>query len=178
MECAFCLPTKWSRWEKLPSSSRTAAKRALRCIFWKVQKRKSKNSSVPVWKRSSTFTRRFSDTAFRPPIIEDFVAIQLPTSWRYRLMRWGWPPQNRLARWGVTLLQYALALFALQIVILILHLPGSGIVQVVVVSTAILAIVLFGVAGFGWVRQKLLWRLRNRLIVTYVFVGVIPVILL
>ena len=29
-----------------------------------------------------------------------------------------------------------------------------------------------------WVRQKLLWRLRNRLIVTYVFIGVIPVILI
>src|SRR5438270_3189067 len=29
-----------------------------------------------------------------------------------------------------------------------------------------------------WVRQKLLWRLRNRLIVTYVFIGVIPVVLI
>ncbi len=29
-----------------------------------------------------------------------------------------------------------------------------------------------------WARQKLMWRLRNRLIVTYVFVGVIPVLLL
>jgi len=93
-------------------------------------------------------------------------------------MRWGWPPQTRLARWGVTLLQYALALFALQIVILILHLPGSGVVEAAVVSAAVLAIILFGIAGFGWVRQKLLWRLRNRLIVTYVFIGVIPVLLL
>jgi sigma-B regulation protein RsbU (phosphoserine phosphatase) len=29
-----------------------------------------------------------------------------------------------------------------------------------------------------WTRQKLMWRLRNRLIVTYVFIGVIPMILL
>ncbi len=29
-----------------------------------------------------------------------------------------------------------------------------------------------------WVRQKLLWRLRNRLVVTYVFIGVIPIVLL
>src|SRR5271157_76287 len=29
-----------------------------------------------------------------------------------------------------------------------------------------------------WVRRRLLWRLRNRLIVTYVFIGVIPIILL
>ena len=32
--------------------------------------------------------------------------------------------------------------------------------------------------GYRWVRQRLLWRLRNRLIVTYVFIGVIPIILL
>src|SRR5579885_2937393 len=32
--------------------------------------------------------------------------------------------------------------------------------------------------AFRWVRQKLMWRLRNRLIVTYVFIGVIPILLL
>src|SRR5271155_2556018 len=41
-----------------------------------------------------------------------------------------------------------------------------------------LAIVLLAVAGFRWLRSQLLWRLRNRLIVTYVFIGVIPVFLL
>ena len=29
-----------------------------------------------------------------------------------------------------------------------------------------------------WMREQLLWRLRNRLIVTYIFIGVIPIILL
>ena len=33
-------------------------------------------------------------------------------------------------------------------------------------------------AGFRWLRRRLLWRLRNRLIVTYIFIGVIPVLLL
>ncbi len=32
--------------------------------------------------------------------------------------------------------------------------------------------------GFRYLRQKVMWRLRNRLIVTYVFIGVIPVLLL
>ncbi|MBZ5616007.1 MAG: SpoIIE family protein phosphatase [Acidobacteriia bacterium] len=41
-----------------------------------------------------------------------------------------------------------------------------------------LAIVLLALAAFRWLRAKLLWRLRNRLIVTYVFIGVIPVFLL
>ena len=32
--------------------------------------------------------------------------------------------------------------------------------------------------GLRWLRQNLMWRLRNRLIVTYVFIGVIPIILI
>jgi sigma-B regulation protein RsbU (phosphoserine phosphatase) len=31
---------------------------------------------------------------------------------------------------------------------------------------------------FRWVRRRVMWRLRHRLIVTYVFIGVIPVVLL
>ncbi len=43
---------------------------------------------------------------------------------------------------------------------------------------SMLAIVLLAIAAFRWLRARLLWRLRDRLIVTYVFVGVIPVFLL
>jgi len=32
--------------------------------------------------------------------------------------------------------------------------------------------------GYRWARQAMLWRLRNRLIVTYIFIGVIPIVLL
>ncbi len=41
-----------------------------------------------------------------------------------------------------------------------------------------IAAVLFFVLVFGWVKRRILWRLRNRLIVTYVFIGVIPAVLL
>ena len=41
-----------------------------------------------------------------------------------------------------------------------------------------IAAVLFSILAFGWLKKKLLWRVRNRLIVTYVFIGVIPVVLL
>lgn len=47
-----------------------------------------------------------------------------------------------------------------------------------VIFLSSLTVVLFTVVGFRYLRSKLLWRLRNRLIVTYVFIGVIPVILL
>ena len=39
-------------------------------------------------------------------------------------------------------------------------------------------LVFLGLIGFRWVRRRLMWRLRNRLIVTYVFIGVIPILLL
>src|SRR5450631_556216 len=47
-----------------------------------------------------------------------------------------------------------------------------------VIFLSLLAIVLLAIAGYRWLRSRLLWRLRNRLIVTYVFIGVIPVFLL
>jgi sigma-B regulation protein RsbU (phosphoserine phosphatase) len=47
-----------------------------------------------------------------------------------------------------------------------------------VIFLSVLAIVLLAIGGVRWLRSRLLWRLRNRLIVTYVFIGVIPVFLL
>jgi len=38
--------------------------------------------------------------------------------------------------------------------------------------------VLLAILALRWIKAKLLWRLRNRLIVTYVFIGVVPVALL
>jgi phosphoserine phosphatase RsbU/P len=106
------------------------------------------------------------------------VADALPNSWRFRLMRWGWPPQNRLVRWGMYLVAAALCSLLLQGIAIPLHLPGSGLLEFAVILSALLALFLFAFAGFFWARQKLLWRLRNRLIVTYIFIGVIPTILL
>ncbi len=40
-----------------------------------------------------------------------------------------------------------------------------------------LATLLLAVLLYRWLKSRLLWRLRNRLIVTYVFIGVIPVVL-
>jgi len=41
-----------------------------------------------------------------------------------------------------------------------------------------LALIYFAVRVLPWVRSQLLWRLRNRLIVAYVFIAVVPVVLL
>lgn len=45
-------------------------------------------------------------------------------------------------------------------------------------SVGFVFLVLLAVLALRWVRRKLMWSLRNRLIVTYIFIGVIPVILL
>src|ERR1035438_7772946 len=47
-----------------------------------------------------------------------------------------------------------------------------------VIFLSLLAMVLLAISAYRWIRARLLWRLRNRLIVTYVFIGVIPVFLL
>ena len=57
--------------------------------------------------------------------------------------------------------------------------PASG--TMLSVWAAIIAYVFFAcllLRGTRWARQRLMWRLRNRLIVTYVFIGVIPIVLL
>jgi len=106
------------------------------------------------------------------------MAFVLPARWRYRLMRWGWPPQNRLVLRGLYMIGAALALLVLQVLTQLLRLPGSGTLQFSVIAFTVIGVSFLTFAGLGWVRQKLLWRLRNRLIVTYVFIGVIPAILL
>ena len=45
-------------------------------------------------------------------------------------------------------------------------------------NSSFLFVVFLLLMGFRWVRRELMWRLRNRLIVTYIFIGVIPILLL
>ena len=105
-------------------------------------------------------------------------------------MQWSYPelrgrlikaelwPQGRMARLACYLTGMAGLLFILQ-KLLGLFAPSWGTYLVGWVDFLIVvAVVLFSVLAFRWVKQRILWRLRNRLIVTYVFIGVIPVVLL
>jgi sigma-B regulation protein RsbU (phosphoserine phosphatase) len=44
--------------------------------------------------------------------------------------------------------------------------------------TVFASILYFGLRGFLWLKRHLLWRVRRRLIVTYLFVGLTPIVLL
>jgi sigma-B regulation protein RsbU (phosphoserine phosphatase) len=97
---------------------------------------------------------------------------------RARLQAAGWWPQGWVARGACYSLGLAVILFALE---MLLKLPApkassslAGWVKFLVFD----AVLLFSILAFRWLKRKILWRLRNRLIVTYVFIGVIPAALL
>ena len=87
-------------------------------------------------------------------------------------------PETRVA-WAVLyVLALDLLLFAVQRATSRVR-PGiSSSLEGWVIFLSALAILLLSILGFRWMRAHLLWRLRNRLIVTYIFIGVIPVFLL
>jgi phosphoserine phosphatase RsbU/P len=97
---------------------------------------------------------------------------------RSRLKLAGLWPESRMARIAWYLLALGGILFGLR-GLLALFAPSwgaslGGWATFLAVSSGIL----FSFLGFGWLKRKVLWRLRNRLIVTYVFIGVIPAVLL
>ena len=97
---------------------------------------------------------------------------------RERLIRAELWPQGRIARLACYLAALAVVLFGLEKLLELFspswgdHLGGW------VGFLTFCAAVLFFVLAFRWIRRRILWRLRNRLIVTYIFIGVIPAVLL
>src|SRR5258708_6741934 len=91
--------------------------------------------------------------------------------------KWFWP-RSRIAWAALYVLALDLLLFAVQWLTRHVSPSMSTSLGGWVTFLSLLAIVLLAIAGFRWLRSQLLWRLRNRLIVTYVFIGVIPVFLL
>jgi sigma-B regulation protein RsbU (phosphoserine phosphatase) len=97
---------------------------------------------------------------------------------RRRLSAAGLWPDGRMAHIACYLLALAVGLFAVQNLFRLVapawgaHLGGW------VDFLTFIAGILFSILAFRWLKRRILWRLRNRLIVTYVFIGVIPVVLL
>jgi sigma-B regulation protein RsbU (phosphoserine phosphatase) len=95
-----------------------------------------------------------------------------------RLRAQGLWPQSRVARAALYVLALDLLLFVLQELTKHASPTMASSLSGWIVFLSLVAIVLLAVSAYRWLRSKLLWRLRNRLIVTYVFIGVIPVVLL
>src|SRR6516164_2702379 len=90
----------------------------------------------------------------------------------------GLRPQSRVARAAWYTLALALLLYLLQKLAQGLKFHWEENLDGWVTFLSVVSICLFCWLGFRWLRTKILWRLRNRLIVTYVFIGVIPTLLL
>jgi sigma-B regulation protein RsbU (phosphoserine phosphatase) len=97
---------------------------------------------------------------------------------RLRLSEAGLLPGSKLAFITWYLLGLDVVLFALQTILGFAKQPYGRSLGGWVGFLSFVVSVLFAYLAARWAKDKMLWRLRNRLIVTYVFVGVIPVVLL
>jgi phosphoserine phosphatase RsbU/P len=97
---------------------------------------------------------------------------------RRRLSKAGLWPEGRMARLACYLAAMAVVLFGLQKFLDLFAASWGNHLGGWVEFLAFLAAVLFCILAFRFLKRRLLWRLRNRLIVTYVFIGVIPAVLL
>ncbi|MGO9209791.1 MAG: PP2C family protein-serine/threonine phosphatase [Terriglobales bacterium] len=94
-------------------------------------------------------------------------------SLRHRLARLA--PTSGLGRFTLYLLLVDLFIYGLSR--LRSGRSGGGALDVWVVLLTSALIVLGLILGLRWFRRRFMWRLRNRLIVTYTFIGVIPLVL-
>ena len=87
-------------------------------------------------------------------------------------------PRGWIARGACYSLGLAVGLFVLQMLLILIAPKWSDSLGGWVKFLLFDAALLFSIVAFRGLKRKILWRLRNRLIVTYVFIGVIPAVLL
>jgi sigma-B regulation protein RsbU (phosphoserine phosphatase) len=97
---------------------------------------------------------------------------------RRRMIRAGWPPRTRVGRVAFLILALDLALLVLEKGLSASHVSFASSLGGWVTFLTFVAFLLFSWLTVRLVRDKVLWRLRNRLLVTYGFIGVIPLVLL
>ena len=102
--------------------------------------------------------------------------IELPNPTKVRLaLRRTLRPTSKL---GKTTLWFGGLAAVLQLWRWIAHAQGGTMLSVWTALITYVFVFCLVLRGMRWTRQRLMWRLRNRLIVTYVFIGVIPIVLL
>src|SRR5712671_7243935 len=97
---------------------------------------------------------------------------------RERLLTAGLWPQGWISRGACYSLGLAVALYALEMLLKLVAPKWGDSLGGWVNFLLFDAALLFCIVAFRRLKRKVLWRLRNRLIVTYVFIGVIPAALL
>jgi sigma-B regulation protein RsbU (phosphoserine phosphatase) len=87
-------------------------------------------------------------------------------------------PKGRLAVIACYILALDVLLFAIQEIAASFHKPFGAYLGGWVAVLSLTFMVLLGILAKRWLSARMLWRMRNRLIVTYIFIGVIPLLLL
>lgn len=87
-------------------------------------------------------------------------------------------PRSRLALITCYLLALDVFLFVVQNVAGWLHGSWGAFLGIWVDLLSVAVIVLLGVLARRWVSTHLLWRVRNRLVATHLFIGIVPLLLL
>lgn len=87
-------------------------------------------------------------------------------------------PRSRLALITWYFLALDVVLYVLARVAGVAHSSLGRSLDGWVIFLSVVIVALFCVLSARWASSRMLWRLRNRLIVTYIFIGVIPLILL
>ncbi|HSB74441.1 MAG TPA: hypothetical protein VLC12_02260, partial [Terriglobales bacterium] len=99
-------------------------------------------------------------------------------SLRHRIEAQRWFPRSVLGRLSAYIVTLDVFLYLVRRLLRLAGPQGgaslSGWIDFLTFVAAILLFVLF----VRWLRNDLMWRLRNRLIVTYVFMAVVPILLL
>src|SRR5215469_8248314 len=104
------------------------------------------------------------------------MPIQVPTPADVRAyLRRVLHPKSKL---GKTTLWFGYLAAGLEILRLIVRPAAGSMLTGWAGFIAFVFIVCACLLGLRWLRRVLMWRLRNRLIVTFFFIGVIPIILL
>src|SRR6185312_8672195 len=100
-----------------------------------------------------------------------------PSAWQ-KITAWHWFPKSLLGRLTTYILGLEIFLYLVRRLLRVFgpHVGTSleGWIDFLTFIAAILLFLLF----VRWLRNDLMWRLRNRLIVTYVFMAVVPILLL
>src|SRR5271169_1110946 len=106
------------------------------------------------------------------PKLPDSIEV---TAWLRRVLR----PKTKLGKTTLWFGGLALILELLRVITRLITRSPSGALLSGWANFVLYIFVVCGLfMGLRWLRLRLLWRLRNRLIVTYTFIGVIPILLL
>src|SRR5271170_2439593 len=97
---------------------------------------------------------------------------------REKMLTAGLWPKSWIARGACYSLGLAVAFFVLEMLLQLFSPKLSAGLEGWVKFLLFDAALLFTIVTFRALKRKILWRLRNRLIVTYIFIGVIPAVLL